>query len=62
MREIKYDSKGATLTTEDGDVYTAEYVILTVSLGVLQSQLIDFKPDLPVSYLRARDYSKVDRC
>lgn len=44
---IEYTSDGATVKTEDGSVYSTKFVILSVSLGVLQSNLITYKPDLP---------------
>ncbi|MCO5591111.1 hypothetical protein L7F22_045088 [Adiantum nelumboides] len=47
VKYIEYTSRGAIVKTEDGTVYITKYVILTVSLGVLQSNLITYKPDLP---------------
>jgi len=38
------------VTTEDGSIYRADYVMVSVSLGVLQTNLIKFQPDLPVSF------------
>lgn len=49
VREISYSSTGVTVRTEDKSVYTADYVMVTTSLGVLQTDLIQFKPKLPVS-------------
>ena len=48
VRELQYSRNGVTVTTEDGSVYSADYVILSVSIGVLQSDLISFNPRLPV--------------
>ncbi|KAG8652546.1 hypothetical protein MANES_06G103900v8 [Manihot esculenta] len=48
VREIIYSSHGVTVKTEDGSTYNSRYVIVSVSLGVLQSGLIDFKPTLPL--------------
>ena len=48
VRKIEYSNKGVKVTTGDGIVYTSDYAIVSVSLGVLQSTLIDFEPDLPV--------------
>ncbi|KAF8403785.1 hypothetical protein HHK36_011891 [Tetracentron sinense] len=45
--EIQESRNGVTVKTEDGCVYEANYVILSVSVGVLQSQLISFRPPLP---------------
>ncbi|KAK2994469.1 hypothetical protein RJ640_008837 [Escallonia rubra] len=47
VRELQQSRNGATVTTEDGCVYEANYVILSVSIGVLQSDLISFRPPLP---------------
>lgn len=49
VREIHYRDDCVHVLVEDGTSYSAEYVILSVSLGVLQSKLIRFKPELPVS-------------
>ncbi|XP_071720551.1 polyamine oxidase 1 [Rutidosis leptorrhynchoides] len=47
VREIQHSRDGVTLITEDGSVYEANYVVLSVSIGVLQSQLISFNPNIP---------------
>ncbi|KAF3775669.1 Polyamine oxidase [Nymphaea thermarum] len=47
VREIHYRDDCVHVLVEDGTSYSAEYVILSVSLGVLQSKLIRFKPELP---------------
>ncbi|CAA6657429.1 unnamed protein product [Spirodela intermedia] len=36
-----------TVKTEDGSTYTADYVMVSASVGVLQTNLIKFQPDLP---------------
>ncbi|XP_059075146.1 polyamine oxidase 6-like [Cryptomeria japonica] len=48
FREIEYRNKGVKVSTEDSSVYTAKNAIVSVSVGVLETKLIDFKPDLPV--------------
>lgn len=48
VREIQYTDKGVKVVTENGSAYTAENVIVSVSVGVLQTKLIKFKPDLPL--------------
>ncbi|KAL2634582.1 hypothetical protein R1flu_006061 [Riccia fluitans] len=53
VNKIVYTKDGVTVSTEDGSTYTAKAAILTVSLGVLQSKLIDFQPDLPFWKLEA---------
>jgi polyamine oxidase len=50
VREISYSSTGVTVKTEDNSTYQADYVMVSASLGVLQSDLIEFKPQLPVSF------------
>ncbi|XP_059649135.1 polyamine oxidase 1-like [Cornus florida] len=47
VRELQHSRNGIMLTTEDGCLYEANYVILSVSIGVLQSNLIAFRPPLP---------------
>ncbi|KAJ4978428.1 hypothetical protein NE237_009208 [Protea cynaroides] len=47
VRELRHSRNGVTVKTEDGCVYEANYVILSVSVGVLQSDLISFHPTLP---------------
>ncbi|KAK7243414.1 hypothetical protein RIF29_38209 [Crotalaria pallida] len=47
VRELQHSRNGVTVKTEDGCVYKANYVILSVSIGVLQSDLLSFNPPLP---------------
>ncbi|XP_051121699.1 polyamine oxidase 1-like [Andrographis paniculata] len=47
VRELQHSRNGVSVKTEDGCVYEAHYVILSVSIGVLQSHLISFSPPLP---------------
>uniref|UniRef100_A0A0A8ZGC7 Pao1 n=1 Tax=Arundo donax TaxID=35708 RepID=A0A0A8ZGC7_ARUDO len=47
VRQINYNQQGVVVTTEDGSSYGADYVLVSTSLGVLQSDLIQFKPQLP---------------
>ncbi|KAJ4822738.1 polyamine oxidase1, flavin-containing amine oxidoreductase [Turnera subulata] len=47
VRELQHSRNGVIVKTEDGCVYEANYVILSVSIGVLQSNLISFRPPLP---------------
>ncbi|KAL9227446.1 hypothetical protein vseg_003132 [Gypsophila vaccaria] len=53
VREIKQTGSGVVVKTEDGKQYQAETVILSPSLGVLQSDLITFTPELPLWKRRA---------
>ncbi|CAL1367657.1 unnamed protein product [Linum trigynum] len=48
VREIAYSKTGVTIKTEDGSTYSANYVIVSASVGVLQSDLIQFKLTLPM--------------
>ncbi|KAJ8753539.1 hypothetical protein K2173_022780 [Erythroxylum novogranatense] len=48
VREVIYSKTGVRIKTEDGSVFNAKYAIVSVSLGVLQSKLIEFKPKLPL--------------
>ncbi|KAK4414487.1 Polyamine oxidase 1 [Sesamum alatum] len=47
VRELQHSRNGVSVKTEDGGVYEANYVILSVSIGVLQTHLISFYPPLP---------------
>ncbi|KAJ4978426.1 hypothetical protein NE237_009206 [Protea cynaroides] len=47
VRAINYSKNAVTVQTEDGSVYHAKAAMVSASLGVLQSNLIEFKPDLP---------------
>ncbi|KAL2478432.1 Polyamine oxidase 1 [Forsythia ovata] len=47
VRELQHSRNGVSVKTEDGSIYEANYVILSVSIGVLQSDLISFNPPLP---------------
>ncbi|RVX10451.1 Polyamine oxidase [Vitis vinifera] len=50
-----YSKFGVTVKTEDGLVFRADYVIVSVSLGVLQNDLIKFHPSLPQWKILAMD-------
>jgi polyamine oxidase len=47
VTNITYDDQGVTVITEGGKTYTADYVIVTFSLGVLQKEVVTFAPPLP---------------
>ncbi|CAN6293608.1 unnamed protein product [Urochloa humidicola] len=47
VREITYYPSGVIVKTEENEVYKADYVMVSVSLGVLQTDLIRFTPQLP---------------
>ena len=48
------------VTTENGDLHAANQVIVTVSIGVLQAEIIDFTPDLPASTVSAYNGIGID--
>ena len=50
---IDYSGDQVVLTTDNGTEYQAEKVILTVSLGVLKSNVITFNPSLPAEKITA---------
>lgn len=45
---IARDADGVTVTTADGTVFLGDRVLVTVPLGVLQAEAIDFEPALPL--------------
>ncbi|CAA7031483.1 unnamed protein product [Microthlaspi erraticum] len=47
VREIQQSKNGVLVKTEDGSEYEANYVIVSASIGVLQSDLLSFQPPLP---------------
>jgi len=46
---IEWSDNGAVVTTQSGDTYEANHVIVTLPLGVLQSNQVNFIPALPQS-------------
>lgn len=44
---IEYTNKGVVVHNRDGGCVEAEYAICTFSVGVLQSDIVEFKPRLP---------------
>jgi len=47
VSQIEYGEGGVRLMVQDGSVYQADKVIVTVPLGVLKKKLIRFIPELP---------------
>eukprot|EP01084_Bolivina_argentea_P067978 123713_1 len=48
INKIEYNSDGVTVTLDNiNNGYTAKYGIVTFSLGVLQSEIVEFSPELP---------------
>lgn len=47
VTNISYSDDGVTVYNKDGSCIQADYAICTFSVGVLQSQMISFEPELP---------------
>ena len=48
---IKWDTSGVEVSTTAGQVYSADYLLVTFSIGVLKSNAVQFIPDLPAKIL-----------
>ena len=48
VETIKWNNHCVSVQTDTGDVYTADYALLTFSIGVLKSGLVQFEPQLPL--------------
>lgn len=46
VKSIEQSEKGIKVTDEKGNVYLSKYIIVTVPLGCLKKNLIEFKPEL----------------
>jgi PKD repeat protein len=59
---VKIDTSGDDVIVQDanGGLHAARQVIVTVSIGVLQKELIDFVPDLPASTVDAYNGIGID--
>ncbi|XP_078597644.1 uncharacterized protein LOC144873822 [Branchiostoma floridae x Branchiostoma japonicum] len=44
---IQWDNNGVTVASKDGSTYTADYAIVTFSMGVLQGNSVEFVHELP---------------
>jgi monoamine oxidase len=53
VTKINYYEELVEVSTRDGQVYRAEFVLITVPLGVLKSEQINFSPQLPSWKLNA---------
>ncbi|XP_066283765.1 uncharacterized protein [Branchiostoma lanceolatum] len=62
---IRWSDDGVTVTTKDGSSYTADFAIVTFSMGVLQSNSVEFVPGLPdwkreaISRVHMVSYTKI---
>jgi hypothetical protein len=59
---VSIDTSGndVIVTVSNGDLHAARQVIVTVSIGVLQAEMIDFLPDLPASTVSAYNGIGID--
>ena len=48
---IKWDDNGVEVSTTTGEMFTADYLLITFSIGVLKSNAVKFTPDLPAKIL-----------
>jgi polyamine oxidase len=48
---IKWNNNGVEVSTVTGEMYTADYLLITFSIGVLKSNAVKFIPDLPAKIL-----------
>lgn len=51
VNKINWDSNGVEVSTTTGEVYSADYLLVTFSIGVLKSNMVKFNPDLPAEIL-----------
>jgi monoamine oxidase len=58
---VRIDTSGDdVIVTAGGDLHAARQVIVTVSIGVLQNEMIDFVPNLPASTIDAYNGIGID--
>lgn len=50
ITEVDYSDSTVTVTTESGETYTGDRVIMTVPITILKSDLISFNPELPANF------------
>ena len=48
VQQVEYTDSGVTITTDQG-IFTGDYAVITVPLGVLKKGTITFSPSLPAS-------------
>ncbi|KAJ8308858.1 hypothetical protein KUTeg_013732 [Tegillarca granosa] len=48
VTDISYNDTHVEVKTKSNSTYTADYAIVTFSIGVLQNRLVDFHPELPL--------------
>lgn len=47
VKKIKYRQNGVMVSIKGGGCTETEYAICTFSLGVLQNDVVEFKPEIP---------------
>lgn len=53
VQSIVWDDDGVTATTRDGQEFSADYIIVTLPLAILKSDMVTFDPALPPEKLEA---------
>lgn len=53
VEAVEWQQGAVTLHTSSGETYQAEHVIITLPLGVLQSDSVRFSPELPATKIEA---------
>jgi len=61
ITNVQWGGSKVAMTAENGDVFEADRVILTVPIKVLQDQLIEFSPDLPATTIQGINKIGMDR-
>ena len=55
VKEIDYTGNNVVVTTNNGEIYEADKVLVTVPVNILKSDLIEFSPALPSEKINALD-------
>lgn len=55
---MEYGPSGVKVTTASGDVYEADFALMTFCVGVLQHDAVKFTPELPRSVAKKADVGK----
>jgi monoamine oxidase len=59
VSNIDYSNETLQVTTQQGNIYESDYVLVTVPLGVLKTENIQFSPTLPASKSAAIDNTQM---
>ncbi len=60
VRKISYGAAGVTVETSNGEVYSADRVLVTVPLTMLKANRIEFTPPLPIEKQNAINTIEMD--